>query len=173
MRIVISLALILLAPCTALAQTTTELGSGHFEGWPLSSQWGSDKQSFEATITRIRPILGLLTVAENGFGWRRAFTDSESSFTRWEGISAWCAAPETLRILTREPPRLVIYEHINADDLTAIVDEYFRRHAASAEPIGPEIECSSLTVSLPNAGDSTEARRRVIELLEAASSENR
>lgn len=168
MRNAATLAISLLLPCALWAQTGTAPTTGHFDGWPSSQIWGADKQSFEATTVRFRQRLGLFTVAENGFGWRPAFTDSDGSFFRWEEIAAWCWAPETLQIRTGEARFPVGYHDIAQEDLTTIVDTYLRQYAAELEVSNSEQACTTATLGLPD-----NAREKIIELLEAASSENR
>lgn len=163
MRATAALALILLIPCAATAQTQAPPGTGHFDGWPATSQWGANKRAFEATTTVIRPRLGLLTVAENGFGWRQAFTDSDGTFFRWNEISAWCTASGILLIRTSEARRPVSYHNIDTGDMSTIVDEYLRRYAPHKVPSGPEIECNDSALRLPDDRD------KVIQLLRAAS----
>lgn len=167
MRFTATLTLTLLIPCAVAAQTDAASGSGHFDGWPGSAQWGEDKQSFEATRSSIRPRLGLLTVAESGFGWRLAFTDSEGTFFRWEEVSAWCSAPGRLLVRIGEAQGPVSFDKLEPADLTTIVDEYFERYAAATGPSGPDPECTHAALRLPGTHD------RIIELLEAASAENR
>jgi hypothetical protein len=171
MRIGTTLGLFLILPGVTAAQTEATPSTSHFEGWPFSSQWGADKQSFEATHTRIRLQLGVLTVAENGFGWRPAFTDSDGTFVPWAEISAWCTAPDTLRIRIGEAAVPISYENIKPEDLTTIVGAYFGKYAGGKEPSGPEIECTSTTLRL--RAPREQARDEIIELLEAASSSER
>jgi hypothetical protein len=110
--------------------------------------------------------LGLITLAENGFGWRPAFTNSDGSFFRWDEVSAWCSAPETLLIRTGEARLPIGYYHIGSEELTTIVDAYLKKYASESEVSEPDSECTDTALRVPDERD------RIIKLLEAASSKN-
>jgi hypothetical protein len=159
-------ALALLLPCAVWAQTEATPALDHFDGWPSSSQWGNDRLTFEATTGSIRQRLGLLTVAENGFGWRRAFTAEEGTFFRWAEISAWCSASDSLLIRTGEDRLPLSYNNIAAQDLTTAIAAYLQRYAADLELTGPDAECTGVALRAPDERD------QIVELLKAASSNN-
>lgn len=164
-----ALALLLLSG-SAWGQTQVAAGTGHFENWLDEPPWGADKQSFEAaTAQSIRSRIVVFAVAENGFGQRTAFTDSKWTFDTWGNVSAWCTAPGTLLVRLGEDRDPTVFQDFDAEDLSTIVDAYFGKYASEFEVSGPECTRSGLRLPDPNAPD----RARVIEILEAASAENR
>src|SRR5688572_27658957 len=114
MRIATTLGLLLL-PLAAWSQEQSSSGAGHFEGALSGAQWGSEKQTFDVRFG-VRHVEATFTVASNGFGWHRAFTDSKATFNAWGDITAWCSAPGTVLARTRQsPPRVEVYD-LTPDD---------------------------------------------------------
>lgn len=162
MRIATTLGLLVL-PLVAWSQEQSSSGAGHFEGALSGVQWGADKLSFEARFG-IRHVEATFTVAKNGFGWRRAFTDSKETFNAWGDVTAWCSAPGTVLARTRQSPsRLEVYD-LEAEDHATIVDGYFKKYVAELEWSSPGWECTQANLSRPNPADLSKVR----ELLEAA-----
>jgi hypothetical protein len=168
MRINIAIALIVLPlPIAICGQTQTTAGTGHFEGWLSDAHWGADKQTFDVRLGT-RRVEATFTVAKNGFGWHRTFTNVKETFNSWEAVTAWCAAPGALLFRTQQAdPRLGVYE-LEPEVLATIVDGYFKRYAPQAEWSAPGWECTTAGLMGPNPTDLS----RVRELLKAASSEN-
>lgn len=170
MRIANTRAWLVLALPTALwGQTPTPTATAHSDVWVSDAQWGESKQTFDVRLG-VRGVEATFTVAKNGFGWQRTFTNVKETFNRWGAVVAWCSAPGTLLFRTRQQsgPRLGIYE-VRAEELATIVDGYFKKYAPQAEWSGPEWECTPATFRGPNPSDLSKVR----ELLEAASSEQR
>ena len=130
------------------------------------SQWGDDKQTFDARFG-MRHVEANFTVANNGFGWQRAFTDSQTTFNAWSDVTAWCSAPGTVLVRTRQSPSHHDFYDLTPEDLVTIVDGYFKKHVPELEWSSPGWECTMANLSRPNPADLAKVR----ELLEAASGE--
>jgi hypothetical protein len=170
MRIAVTLTLILLLlPVSVGSQEQATSGSGHFEGWLSGPAWGADRQTFDVTFG-IRRVEATFTVAQNGIGWHRAFTSVQETFNPWEEVTAWCWAPGTVAFRTQQPaPRVFGVYDLEPGDLVTIVDEYFRKYVPEAEWSAPVWQCNPLRLNGRNPADMS----RIVELLEAASSEER
>lgn len=155
-----------LLPLAAWGQEQATSSAGHFEGALSGAQWGADKLSFDARFG-IRHVEATFTVAKNGFGWQRAFTDSKETFNSWADITAWCSAPGTVLARTRQSPSRVEVYDLEAEDHATIVDGYFKKYVPELEWSSPGWECTSASLSRPNPADMSKVR----ELLEAASAE--
>jgi hypothetical protein len=169
MRIATTIASVLLVgPVAVSGQTQATAGTGHFEGWLSDASWGADKQTFDVRFG-IRHVEATFTVAKNGFGWHRTFTDSKETFDSWADVTAWCWAPGTVALRVKQgPPGFVVYQ-LEPEDLATIVDGYFKKYAPAAEWSGPEFECTPARLGGPHPANAS----RIRELLEAASSEKR
>jgi hypothetical protein len=170
MRIATAVApILLLLPVSIWGQAQATSGTGHFDKWLSDAHWGPDKQTFDARFG-IQHVEATFTVAENGFGWQRTFTDQKETFNSWADVTAWCWAPGTVLVRTRQDssPRFFVYD-LKPEDLAMIVDGYFKSYAAATEWSSPGWECTPAGLSRPNPADMSKIR----ELLEAASSGKR
>ena len=129
MRIGTTLGLMLL-PLAAWSEQQTTSGAGHFEGALSGAQWGADKQTFDARFG-FRHVEATFTVATNGFGWHRTFTDSKETFNAWGDITAWCSAPGTVLVRTRQSPSRVEVYDLMPEDLVTIGGERVRPWAGN------------------------------------------
>ena len=163
MRIATTLGLMLLLPLAAWSQEQATSAAGHFEGTLSGVQWGADKLSFDARLG-IRHVEATFTVAKNGFGWRRTFTDAKETFNAWGAITAWCSAPGTVLARTRQSPSRVEVYDLTPEDFATIVDGYFKKYVPELQWSSPGWECTQANLSRPNPADLSKVR----ELLEAA-----
>src|SRR5688572_25248572 len=100
MRIALTIALVLLLlPVAVGGQAQTPPATGHFEGWLSDANWGADKQTFDVRFG-VQHVEATFTVAQNGFGWHRTFTNSKETFNSWPDVTAWCWAPGTVALRT-------------------------------------------------------------------------
>jgi hypothetical protein len=166
MRIATTLAaILLLLPVSLWGQSQAAADTGHFERWLSGAHWGADKQTFDVRFG-IRHVEAAFTVAENGFGWHRAFTTAEDTFNAWADVTAWCSAPGTVAFRTRQRPSSGVYD-LGPEDLATIVEQYFKKYAPAVEWSGPEWQCTTGALSGRDPADLAKVR----ELLEAAAEE--
>ena len=161
-----TLGLMLLLPLGAWSQEQATSSAGHFEGTLSGAQWGADKLSFDARFG-IRHEEATFTVAKNGFGWHRTFTAAKDAFSAWGDVTAWCSAPGTVLVRTRQSPSHHDFYDLTPEDLATIVDGYFKKYVPELQWSSPGWECTPANLSRPNPADLS----RVRELLEAASGE--
>jgi hypothetical protein len=161
MRIATTFTLILLLPISGWGQAAS--APGHFADWP--SDWGAEKRTFDVRFG-FQHVEATFSVAQNGFGWQRAFTDSKETFNAWADVTAWCWAPGTLAFRTRQGAGLDqgVYG-IKPEDLATVVDGYFKKYVPEAEWSAPGWACTPAALNRPNPANMSKVR----ELLEAAS----
>jgi hypothetical protein len=163
MRIAATLtAILLLLPVSFRGQAQATSDTGHFAGWPSGAHWGPDKRTFDVRFG-IRHVEAAFTVAENGFGWHRAFTTSEDTFNAWAEVTAWCSAPGTVAFRTSRRPSSGVYE-LEPENLVTIVEQYFKKYAPAVEWSGPQWQCTAAALSGRNPADMAKIR----DLLEGA-----
>src|SRR5262245_14468081 len=127
-----TLGLMLLLPLAARSQEQQPSSAGHVEGALSAPQWGADKQTFDARFGP-RHMEATLTVANNGFGWHRTFTTSTDTFNAWRDVTAWCSAPGTVLVRTRQSPSHHDFYELTPADLASIVDGYFKKYVSEME----------------------------------------
>jgi hypothetical protein len=162
MRIAATLALIVLLPLAAWGQSQPASATVHFEDWPASTHWASDKQSFDVKMG-VRRADATFTVATNGFGWHWSFTGGNETFNRWADVTAWCWAPGTVSFRIQRNRPMAVYS-LEPEVLAAIVDGHFNKFAAEVEWSGDNWACTPLgtqwAASCPNVQSARIARGR-------------
>ena len=161
-----TLGVMLRLPLAAWSQEQAPSAAGHFEGALSGAQWGTDKQTFDARFGN-RHVEATFSVATNGFGWHQTFTGSKETFNAWGDVAAWCSAPGTVLIRTRQSPSHFDVYDLMPEDLVTIVDGYLKKYVPELEWSSPGWACSPAGLSRPNPANLSKVR----ELLEAASAE--